>query len=289
MGRGFRHFRTGDSKILDAPLLCDLDVPVTIQPHFSVGQEFLYACAVIRQLKDQQAFGVAPAPRRSSALSVVGRTIEGHAHLAMHQLESGVQFLLKEAKRIKKRRGCGHGLTVGRREHTMQAGVRVTSITLRGRLLDSTTTAPSRTSRPRDSICPFIMARSVSSRPSLIKPLGESTDRGFVGLIVLEREAREADERQPVEKGRFFRWIAQVVPALQQQDFEHSQRRVRGIAHGLGLGLAFELLVEEGLDWPPVDDSVDLVEKNGLGPTPAHEEIPKPRFFAASAQISFLF
>ncbi len=62
-------------------------------------------------------------------------------------------------------------------------------------------------------------------RPEL---LAKAPDRRMVRRLVLARQPREAQKADPVEQRRLHRRVRQPVPALQQHDLEHHQRRIRG-------------------------------------------------------------
>jgi hypothetical protein len=75
--------------------------------------------------------------------------------------------------------------------------------------------------------------------------------------------------------------LAQGVPTLQEQYLEHRQRRIGGIAHVVGL--APDLVVQNGVDGLPVDEFVDLIQKCGLGSAVPQKVITQPRSFLSNS------
>src|SRR3546814_108528 len=83
--------------------------------------------------------------------------------------------------------------------------------------------------------------------------LAEPEDRRVVGRVVLQRQAGEAAERQPIEQRLLHRRVRQVVPPLQQQHLEHRQRRIGRLTPARRMDLR-----QERLERPPIQQRRDL-------------------------------
>jgi hypothetical protein len=83
--------------------------------------------------------------------------------------------------------------------------------------------------------------------------LPKAPDRRMVRRAILQREAAEPHEAQPVRQRRFQPGIGQHVPLLQKQCLEHHERRIRRFSPARPMNG-----VQQTLQWSPVNQPVDL-------------------------------
>jgi hypothetical protein len=74
--------------------------------------------------------------------------------------------------------------------------------------------------------------------------------------IVVQGKAHESNKGEAVAQGLFHRHVAEVVPALEQENLEHEKRRIGRVADGIGHPL--ELLSQDFFERLPVDEALCL-------------------------------
>jgi len=95
---------------------------------------------------------------------------------------------------------------------------------------------------------------------ALHQTLTETADCGGVRhFVVVQRKAHEPDKGQAIAQGLFHRHVAEVVPALEQEDLEHEKRRVCRVADSIGHSLEF--IAKHFFERFPVDEAIDLVQE----------------------------
>ena len=95
---------------------------------------------------------------------------------------------------------------------------------------------------------------------ALHQTLTETADCGGVRhLVVVQGKGHEPDKGQAVAQALFHRHVAEAVPPLEQENFEHEQRRAGRVADGIGHSLEF--IAKHFFEGFPVDEAIDLVQE----------------------------